>query len=55
MTFSSPAAGTPLTAASPLAALDLALKVLTWADGGQTRPGANLAGMDPLTNAVVAI
>ena len=60
-------------AASPLAALDLPLKVLAWADGGQTNvtyysPGelaarydlsaglaANLAGIDPLTNAVVAL
>jgi uncharacterized protein (DUF302 family) len=34
--FGSPAAGTPVMAASPLAALDLPLKVLVWADGGQT-------------------
>jgi uncharacterized protein (DUF302 family) len=34
--FGSPAAGTPVMAASPLAALDLPLKVLIWADGDQT-------------------
>jgi uncharacterized protein (DUF302 family) len=32
----SPAAGTPVMATSPLTALDLPLKVLVWADGGQT-------------------
>ena len=70
--FGSPAAGTPVMAASPLAALDLPLKVLIWAGGGQTNvsyyapaqlavrhglPGdlaANLAGIDPLTDALVA-
>ncbi len=31
--FGSPAAGTPVMAAAPLAALDLPLKVLIWADG----------------------
>ena len=36
MIFGSPAAGTPVMAASPLAALDLPLKVLVWDDGGQT-------------------
>ncbi len=35
--FGSPAGGTPVMAASPLAALDLPLKVLVWADGGQTK------------------
>ena len=35
--FGSPAAGTPVMAASPLAALDLPLKVLIWDDGGQTK------------------
>jgi uncharacterized protein (DUF302 family) len=36
--FGSPAAGTPVMAAAPLAALDLPLKVLIWADdGGQTQ------------------
>ena len=34
--FGSPA-GTPVMAASPLAALDLPLKVLIWADEGQTK------------------
>ncbi|HTX27677.1 MAG TPA: DUF302 domain-containing protein [Streptosporangiaceae bacterium] len=35
--FGSPAAGTPVMAASPLAALDLPLKVLIWADDDQTK------------------
>jgi uncharacterized protein (DUF302 family) len=35
--FGSPAAGTPVMAASPLAALDLPLKVVVWADDGQTK------------------
>ena len=35
--FGSPAAGTPVMAASPLSALDLPLKVLVWADGEQTK------------------
>ena len=35
--FGSPTAGTPVMAASPLAALDLPLKVLIWDDGGQTK------------------
>lgn len=34
--FGSPAAGTPVMAAAPLAALDLPLKVLVWDDDGQT-------------------
>jgi uncharacterized protein (DUF302 family) len=34
--FGSPRAGTPVMVAAPLAALDLPLKVLVWADGGQT-------------------
>src|ERR1700685_4398001 len=34
--FGSPAAGTPVMDAAPLAALDLPLKVLVWDDGGQT-------------------
>ena len=43
--FGSPAAGTPVMEAAPLAALDLPLKVLVWADGQQTKlaytaPGA---------------
>ena len=36
VSFGSQAAGTPVMAASPLAALDLPLKVLVWADGEQT-------------------
>jgi uncharacterized protein (DUF302 family) len=69
--FGSPAAGTPVMAASPLAALDLPLKVLVWADAGQTKVsyyapsalaarhhleaslGAKLAGIDPLTDALI--
>jgi uncharacterized protein (DUF302 family) len=35
--FGNPAAGTPVMAAVPLAALDLPLKVLIWADGDQTK------------------
>jgi uncharacterized protein (DUF302 family) len=35
--FGSPRAGTPVMVAAPLAALDLPLKVLVWADDGQTR------------------
>ena len=35
--FGNPAAGTPVMAASPLAALDLPLKVLVWDDVGQTK------------------
>jgi uncharacterized protein (DUF302 family) len=70
--FGSPAAGSVVMDAAPLAALDLPLKVLVWADGEQTKisylsPAAlaaryhlgqdlahNLAGIDPLTDAVVA-
>ena len=35
--FGSPASGTPVMVVSPLAALDLPLKVLVWDDDGQTR------------------
>jgi uncharacterized protein (DUF302 family) len=35
--FGNPAAGTPVMAAAPLSALDLPLKVLIWADDGQTK------------------
>ena len=35
--FGNPAAGTPVMAAVPLAAPDLPLKVLIWADDGQTK------------------
>lgn len=34
--FGNPAAGTPVMDAEPLAALDLPLKVLVWADGDET-------------------
>ena len=35
--FGSPLGGTPVMVAAPLAALDLPLKVLVWADGDQTK------------------
>src|SRR6266480_7452273 len=35
--FGNPAAGTPVMAAAPLAALDLPLKVVVWDDDGQTK------------------
>jgi uncharacterized protein (DUF302 family) len=35
--FGSPQAGTPVMQAVPLAALDLPLKVLVWADGNQSK------------------
>jgi uncharacterized protein (DUF302 family) len=35
--FGSPAAGTPVMVAVPLAAIDLPLKILVWADGSQTK------------------
>lgn len=35
--FGSPAAGTPIMEASPLAGLDLPLKVLIWSNDGQTK------------------
>ena len=71
--FGSPVAGTPVMVAFPLAALDLPLKVLIWADGAQTKVSydapsalaerrglsselaANLAGIDALTDALVAV
>lgn len=70
--FGNPAAGTPVMDAAPLAALDLPLKVLIWADGNRTKVtyysptavaarfglstelAANLAGIDPLTDALIA-
>ena len=70
--FGSPAAGTLVMAAAPLAALDLPLKVLIWDDDGQTKVSysapawlvaryqlsdevaANLAGVDPLTDALAS-
>jgi uncharacterized protein (DUF302 family) len=52
--FGSPAAGTPVMAASPLAALDLPLKVVVWADGEHTNvsyvPAVALAARYGLTN-----
>jgi uncharacterized protein (DUF302 family) len=35
--FGNPAQGTPVMVAAPLAALDLPLKVVVWADGTQTK------------------
>jgi len=35
--FGNPVAGTPVMSAAPLAALDLPLKVLVWADGDETK------------------
>lgn len=35
--FGNPAAGTPVMAAEPLAALDLPLKILVWDDSGQAK------------------
>src|ERR1700686_5840838 len=35
--FGSPQAGTPVMRSAPLAALDLPLKVLVWADGDETK------------------
>jgi uncharacterized protein (DUF302 family) len=70
--FGNPAAGTAVMEAAPMAALDLPLKVLIWADGSRTNVtyyspaalaarydlsaelAANLAGIDPLTDALVA-
>ena len=42
--FGSPVAGTPVMAAVPMAALDLPLKVLVWADGPQTKVSYDSAG-----------
>jgi uncharacterized protein (DUF302 family) len=70
--FGDPAACTAVMEAAPLAALDLPLKILIWADGSRTnvtyysavaiaeRHGvppelaANLDGLDPLTDALIA-
>jgi uncharacterized protein (DUF302 family) len=56
--FGSPAAGTPVMDAVPLAALDLPLKLLVWDDGGRScvsylRPDA-LAGRYGLAPALAA-
>jgi len=42
--FGSPAAGTPVMAASPLAAVDLPLKVVVWDDDGQTKASYTATG-----------
>jgi uncharacterized protein (DUF302 family) len=70
--FGNPASGTPVMVAAPFSALDLPLKVLIWADDGQTKVSyygpaalaarydlsaeltAKLAGIDPLTDALIA-
>jgi uncharacterized protein (DUF302 family) len=44
--FGSPLAGTPVMDAHPLAALDLPLKVLVWADADQTK--VSYVGVDEL-------
>jgi uncharacterized protein (DUF302 family) len=52
--FGSPLAGTPVMQAAPLAALDLPLKILVWADGDQTKvtyaPPSELAARYDLTD-----
>ena len=61
--FGSPLAGTPVMVTAPLAALDLPLKVLVWADGDQTKvsytsPGhlASRYGLsDPLAGRLAGI
>jgi uncharacterized protein (DUF302 family) len=56
--FGSPAAGTPVMEAAPLAALDLPLKVLVWDDGGQTKlayaPPSELAARYGLSDELAA-
>jgi len=56
--FGSPQAGTPVMAEVPEVALDLPLKVLIWADGGQTRvsytPPAELAARYGLSDELAA-
>ncbi len=56
--FGSPKAGTPVMVAAPLAALDLPLKILVWADDGQTRVSYTapntLAARYDLSDALVA-
>lgn len=56
--FGSPQAGTPVMQAAPLAALDLPLKILVWADGEQTKltyaPPAELAARYGLTDDLAA-
>jgi uncharacterized protein (DUF302 family) len=56
--FGSPQAGTPVMVSSPLAALDLPLKVLVWANGSQTnvsyRAPAELASRYQLSEELAA-
>jgi uncharacterized protein (DUF302 family) len=56
--FGNPAAGTPVMTAAPLAALDLPLKVLIWADDGQVKvsyvPPAELERRYELSNDLAA-
>ncbi len=56
--FGSPQAGTPVMRAAPLAALDLPLKVLVWADGDETKVAytapAALAARYQLTDELAA-
>jgi uncharacterized protein (DUF302 family) len=56
--FGNPAAGTPVMAAAPLAALDLPLKVLIWADGDQVKvsyvPPAELRRRYQLSDDLIA-
>ncbi len=67
--FGNPLAGTPVMAAAPLAALDLPLKVLVWADGDKTKLtftepaelaaryelAGRLAAIDAVTDAVIEL
>ena len=62
--FGSPKAGTPVMQAAPLAALDLPLKILVWADGPQTKVSytvpadelaGRLAGIEAVADAVIAL
>jgi uncharacterized protein (DUF302 family) len=56
--FGSPEAGTPVMQASPLAALDLPLRVLVWDDNGETQlaytPPAELASRYKLDEQLAA-
>jgi uncharacterized protein (DUF302 family) len=59
--FGNPAAGTPVMAAAPLAALDLPLKFAVWDDAGQTKVSyvspetiAGRYGLDPALAANLA-
>jgi uncharacterized protein (DUF302 family) len=56
--FGSPRAGTPVMQSAPLAALDLPLKILVWADGDQTKlsytPPSELAARYALSDELAA-